>query len=203
MNLLKNKTVLIVVAHPDDEIIFGWPILQDKTIRKKILCCSSDFSNKEREWCKYRKLSLFEVCKKIECEVICLDYDSEFYRMETRKETLSGMLKNVILKIKNMESFDYIYTHNFWGEYGHLDHIIINNICMSLNYPILISDMFIESNWMPFLEMPIHYKKMFNVSENNCVLDTDFYNEIKNIYKKSNVWTWSKQPIEKCLISQL
>ena len=27
--------VLMVFAHPDDEIIFGWPIFQDPTIEKE------------------------------------------------------------------------------------------------------------------------------------------------------------------------
>ena len=26
---------LMVMAHPDDEIIFGWPIFQDKSIEKE------------------------------------------------------------------------------------------------------------------------------------------------------------------------
>ena len=63
--MLSNKKVLMVMAHPDDEIIFGWSIFQDKSIEKKLLICSSDFHNKEREWCKYRKDALFEICKEL------------------------------------------------------------------------------------------------------------------------------------------
>ena len=34
--------VLMVFAHPDDEIIFGWPIFQDSTIEKELIMVTSD-----------------------------------------------------------------------------------------------------------------------------------------------------------------
>ena len=36
--------VLMVFAHPDDEIIFGWPIFQDPTIEKELIMVTSDFN---------------------------------------------------------------------------------------------------------------------------------------------------------------
>jgi len=43
--VFKNKKILILIAHPDDEIIFCWPIFQDNTIEKTILTISSDIYN--------------------------------------------------------------------------------------------------------------------------------------------------------------
>ena len=41
----KKMKVLMVFAHPDDEIIFGWPIFQDPTIEKELVMVTSDFNN--------------------------------------------------------------------------------------------------------------------------------------------------------------
>lgn len=192
----------MVIAHPDDEIIFGWPILQDSGIKKKILCCSSDLNNPERAWCKHRKMSLFEVGQKTNSTTMCLDYNSEFYRFETRQETLSKMMRHVEMSIEAMKPFDYIFTHNYWGEYGHIDHIIINSVIINSSYPTIISDMFIKSNWVPFETKPVRYSKLFNESA-RINLNLSFYNDIKSIYAKSNVWTWSKDPIIECKIAEI
>ena len=136
----KINKVLIVMAHPDDEIIFGWPILQDPTIKKKILICSSDYNNPQRQWCKNRKEALFEIGNYVDSEqTICLDYNSEFYRAPTRPingapveedEKVSGpwrlMCQHIIETIEEMsKDCDAIFTHNPYGEYGHLAHIML------------------------------------------------------------------------------
>ena len=35
----KKTKVVMVMAHPDDEIIFGWPIFQDDDYEKEIIMC--------------------------------------------------------------------------------------------------------------------------------------------------------------------
>ncbi len=54
--------VLMVFAHPDDEIIFGWPIFQDPTIEKELVMVTSDFNNPARQQYAHRKFLLKEVC---------------------------------------------------------------------------------------------------------------------------------------------
>jgi len=201
MNIL-NKTILIIVAHPDDEIIFGWPILQDVSFNKniKILCCSSDLNNPERKWCKHRKEIFLSICSLLGIEKVkCLDYNSEFYRMETRQESLSRMMSDVLNHITSMKPFDYIYTHNFWGEYGHLDHILINNICTFSGNKLILSDMFCPSNWIPYKEKTSLFREIYDdkfIKES--VLNIDWYEKYKAIYNKNQVWTWNQPPITKC-----
>jgi hypothetical protein len=79
------KKVLIFMAHPDDEILFGWPIFFNPNYEKKVIICSSDYNNPQRQWCKYRKNSLFKVCEQEGVPVHCLDYDSSFYKTATRR----------------------------------------------------------------------------------------------------------------------
>ena len=54
--------VLMVFAHPDDEIIFGWPIFQDPTIEKELVMVTSDFNNPARQQYAHRKFLLQEGC---------------------------------------------------------------------------------------------------------------------------------------------
>jgi hypothetical protein len=49
---MPTKT-LLVMAHQDDEIIFGWPVFQGNPAG--LLICSSDLHNPDRQWCRHRK----------------------------------------------------------------------------------------------------------------------------------------------------
>ena len=77
----------IIMAHPDDEVIFGWMVLKEID---KILICSSDFNNPDRAWCKNRKLALQEVCKELKVECECLDYKEASDR-KARKLIIKGI----------------------------------------------------------------------------------------------------------------
>lgn len=190
--------VLMVLAHPDDEIIFGWPILQDNNVEKKILICSSDENNPERRWCAHRKQILYKVCQKLNIPCKCLDYNSEFYKAETRKETLKMICADILNNISKFD-YDYIFTHNPVGEYGHFDHILVNSIVMNTNSNIIISDMFLSSNWVPYDTISKKYKKLYyNNKLSDNVLDLNFYNYYKSFYTKEKVWTWCFDPIDKC-----
>ena len=85
--------ILMVMSHPDDEIIFGWPVFQSagwgKDADKELLMCSSDFNNPERQWCSHRKFILEKICEEEGVKLTCLDNPSEFYRASTRDEGLS------------------------------------------------------------------------------------------------------------------
>ena len=193
--------VLMVMAHADDEIICGWPILQNKNIEKAILLCSTDLHNLKRKWCSHRKYTFEKVCNELNIKIYkMLDYNSEFYRLETRKETLSNLISDILTNINNIKNnfkFDYIMTHNLYGEYGHIDHQLLFNIIASTNYNMIISDMYIYSNWAP-------YKQPYNIFKNceseNINNNINFYNKIKQIYEQDKVWTWDKEPIKNCNI---
>jgi hypothetical protein len=213
------KKVLIFMAHPDDEILFGWPIFFNPNYEKKVIICSSDYNNPQRQWCKYRKNSLFKVCEQEGVPVHCLDYDSSFYKTATRRPKdlprndwgdsqapFRKMCDHFASIIQNVESeFDYIFTHNPYGEYGHMDHKLLFDIVIkNSTKPILITDINIKSNW--------HTKKDFTntletlyysnkLSEHS--IDTNKFKAYCDIYKQDGVWTWSREVPSFCNLYQI
>ena len=195
--------VLMVLAHADDELIFGWPILQDKSIEKEILICSSDLNNPERKWCSHRKEVLFSICKELNINCSCLDYNSAFYKVNARDESLKRLCLDIKDNIKKFD-FDYIFTHNPMGEYGMMDHILVNHIVMSMNIPIMFTDIYLTNNWSHYNEIPQRFKNLYYQNHiSNHKLDINFYNRVKNIYMNSKVWTWNQEPIKQCGVYEL
>jgi len=176
----------IVMAHPDDEVIFGWPILKEAD---SILMCSSDANNPNRVWCKDRNKALREVCEALEVEFECLNYNSEFYRLSTRDEKL----KRMMYEIQNRCSKD-IYTHNPWGEYGNIDHILIYQIVSSCDANVFYCDILIESNWLPVR------RHSLGIKHKKAEWDERLYNKLKDIYIKYGCWTWNKEPVREAFI---
>tara|TARA_E500000331_G_scaffold357022_1_gene417240 strand:- start:5858 stop:6493 length:636 start_codon:yes stop_codon:yes gene_type:complete len=211
------------MAHPDDEIIFGWPILQNPEIKKKILICSSDYNNPGRQWCKNRKEALFEIGNYVDSEeTICLDYNSEFYRMPTRPVNggpteedgkTSGhwrlMCQHIVNTIENMsEDCDAIFTHNPYGEYGHIDHLMLFDLVYkNFEKPILITDIKQGSNWakLPNEDKNKRIKNLFYRDSflEDCKLDKILLSFCKAKYESKNAWTWSDPVIENCNVYKI
>ncbi len=106
---------LVVVAHPDDEVIWmGGYILKNREFEWKIIClCRKNDAD--------RMPKFFRVCKELnaECAISDLD-DEEFFELESDE---------VIRRIKEMKkknNYDYIFTHGENGEYGHVRHIDVH-----------------------------------------------------------------------------
>lgn len=179
---MKNITVL--VAHPDDEVIFGWPVLKDA---KKIICCANDL-NHPRMWGKDRKEAFLEIGKLIGAEVVCLDNNCDFRLLGQITGEFNKFAKQVNEAIKNE---DVIFTHNGWGEYGHIDHILVHAIAKNTGKRIIVTDIVVDLGWFPVRGWDLG--KPFA----DCNIDYEFYNKCKEIYVKHGCWTWHTPDIEK------
>lgn len=181
------KSFTIFIAHPDDELLWCWPVLQDA---RRIVCASSDEHNPSRAWCRERRLCLEEVGRKIGAEVICLDQDSEFYRMPHRGGELQAFAHQLMGALQ-----EPVFTHNGWGEYGNLDHILCHQIAMATRLEIWSTDIACDAGWLPVYPW-------FRGS-NRPVLDQSMFDEFKAIYDSRGCWTWSFEVPKECGIYRL
>jgi LmbE family N-acetylglucosaminyl deacetylase len=198
-SVLEGKHVLMVLAHCDDELVCGWPIFQNPKIRKSLIIVSSDRNNLERQWCSHRKFVSQDLCRSLGIDSCILDHDSEFYRLDHRSGKLANLEQDILRSIRKF-SFDYLFTHNPQGEYGHLDHVFISNLLLrAADYPLLISDLSMTSDWTKAPPASHRFARTYYRNPvGEFVLDHAFYRCVMQFYETRGVWTWSQLPEHKC-----
>lgn len=198
------KKVLGIFCHPDDEVLFGWPIFQSNEYEKHLITCCDDYGRRGA----IRLACLEQVCKQENIHLVdILQEDNNFYALPTRRaEYLLTDAIDRIVKTLNRNILclnpDYIFTHNPVGEYGHGSHRLLFELVSQSEMVknLLITDICQESNHRSSKKIPqiirdVYYKKLFKQSFNIEILNIDFYNRCKAIYDASNAWSWSKEPI--------
>lgn len=188
---------LMVVAHPDDELIWHYPYLESCDA---ILAVSNDSKNKERKWCKDRKLAFAEVCRTFGVDYKCLDYNSEFAKLPNRPQNMLGeFVATVIEAVKSFDP-DSIVSNNPWGEYGHTDHRylfqILNEYFPETDY--YTTDMVVKINW-PIPEFPEKVLRKFHFAQCGlATLDISMILECIEIYRRYKCWTWDFEIPQSC-----
>jgi len=187
--------VLVVVSHPDDELIFGAAVLLDPTVEKRILVCSSDENNPVRKWCAHRKDALFEVCDRVGIRAAdrrVLPFDSEFAKVNHRNGLRSDILSEISKNITSMSvGCDCVFTHNMFGEYGHLDHVITwQTVTQTTSLPVVTTDTLVKLDWTPFSGANDNVRASLGKVLCEKKIDADKYGELEEVYRRHRVWTW-------------
>jgi len=177
------NNLTMIVSHPDDEVIFGWGVIKHV---KKIIYCSTDRFNIDKPQWKDRCTATEEIGKLLNIEIINLDYNSDFYKLQD--SYLDHFLASVNSAIK---SETCLFTHNAWGEYGHLDHIFLHSIIKQSEKSMITSNIMVNSKYTGFVSA---IKPQISDSL-DVTNDLKLYSECRSIYKNYNCWTWHEPPI--------
>lgn len=111
-----KPTKLLVVAHPDDEILWAYNYLKDDPKSWKVICITCA-RNKTR-------VQEFEtVMKQLGIKNYEMwDHDNSIFARKFNSLALDDIKKDIL-----QNGYQLILTHNGHGEYGNLQHISLHN----------------------------------------------------------------------------
>lgn len=169
---------LLIVAHPDDEILWFNPYYFDEIVI--VYCRRHDKEAFEKQ----RRDALSRHPLKDRIRLLALE-EPGFWKDPSRivQYTESENLLLELLKTEYLhKSVDVVYTHNEVGEYGHKDHILVSQCVhrvFSDKYPI----------WMPV--KGINESSINGFPQMTHKIPLNDFKEIRQIYADNQVWTWN------------
>lgn len=120
---LSNVDNIMIVAHPDDEMIFGGSHLIDDNYLVVCITCGA---------VKNRVYEFQKVMDETNDKYIMLDYPDKTNGERDNWDTVYDDITKDIEKILKMKEWKTIVTHNEKGEYGHIHHKMTHNIVQSI-----------------------------------------------------------------------
>lgn len=201
---LFDKSVL-VVAHPDDEILWCSSIL--KRVQKIVICYLSVPS--DQGLTEARK----EVLKEYPLDnVACLgigesgsfnkakwedpqttDYGIKLTKRGSPIERYRTNFFHIVDALKDeLKGAQNVFTHNPWGEYGNEEHIQVYRAVCEVRKRIGYSVRFTNYCSDRSAKLMSSISNSSGISPNYIELETDrtLYSYIRDIYLRNSGWTW-------------
>ncbi|XWV26223.1 hypothetical protein QJ857_gp0853 [Tupanvirus soda lake] len=128
-----NANKLMIVAHPDDELIFGGKELLTEN-GWKVVCITNGSPKSENIFAlnyspNRRLLEFINVMNTLGCQYEMWDYEDNGYNSNWDESSLLHKLNRLI----NEKKYKMILTHNLDGEYGHIQHKKVSELVHKLN----------------------------------------------------------------------
>lgn len=163
-----NKVdTLIIVAHPDDELLFFSKYLLN--YQNILVLCMTNGGNRVR-LCEFT-----DIMKFIGCKYKIFNFKDSQYIEWDEKKVLKKI--NKFLKIKKWKK---VITHNREGEYGHIQHKQLNKIIRNLK----LENIYTSNSEEPLVKMK---NKLSNSEyEKKVGLANKFYKSQIFVFKNMN-----------------
>lgn len=120
---LDGYNKLMIVAHPDDEMLWGGAALIQDDYLVICITCGSD---------KERVKEFKNVMNETNDKYLMLGYPDKVMGKRSEWESEREAIAKDILTILEFKDWDMIVTHNKDGEYGHIHHKMTHSIVFSL-----------------------------------------------------------------------
>lgn len=155
---LSNCTKLMVVAHPDDETLWGGAHLTEGGWF--VVCLTNGYN-------EVRKNEFYEVIKEFGCEGMILSYPDLLAngQRSTWTTECTSIVKdlNTVLKYKH---WGMVATHNPNGEYGHIHHKMTSKLVTEEFYKTYWgTNLYYFGNWYSARRLPIMEDSLRKVPE--------------------------------------
>ncbi len=194
---------IIVVAHPDDEILWFSSVLNQ--VDKVIICYvySELFPDLRSGRIKSLKEYPLDSVVCLNCDETNIFDDNNWIHPEIDIHGLSvrgteaegNAYKENFFFIKDklktiLSGYENVFTHNPWGEYGHEEHVqlfcIVRQLQEDFGYKVWFP------NYCSNKSSPLMFKYLSLCGADRITLETNrqLAAEIRDIYKKNNCWTW-------------
>lgn len=161
---------LMIVAHPDDEMIWGGSHLIDDNYLVVCITCGR---------VSERITEFQNVMKETNDKYIMLNYPDKTNGERDNWQTSYEDITLDIEKILNMRDWKLIVTHNEKGEYGHIHHIMTNSIVTSV-----YEKSNLQSTDLYYFGTYYKENKIKNYQDELIEISADNYKEKKDIIYK-------------------
>lgn len=167
---LEKAKNLMIVAHPDDETIWGGDhLLEEDYLVVCITCGTNNIRDRE----------IKNVLTVSDDELIKLGYPDNPGGIVSDWEGYKEDIANDLDEILTMKKYDKIVTHNPQGEYGHKQHIMTNHIVTYLvNKENLVDELYYFAKYYTKDEMNLSNNARFPIQNYNQKI-----NEMVKLYK--------------------
>ena len=155
---------LMIVAHPDDETLWGGVhLLKDRYL----VVCVTCGRNKTR----YHEIK--QVLEISDDELIALWYPDKIKGKRDDWYTYYGSLHNELYKLITLKKWNLIVTHNPEGEYGHFQHRMVNsNVTDIYNNLNLDTDLYYFGKYYSKRAIVNHPEATYKISDEDLEIKT-------------------------------
>ncbi len=116
---LENINKVMIVAHPDDETIWGGAHLLESNYLVVCITCGNN---------KVRVKEIQKALNYSSDQLIMLDYPDKIWGKRSNWKSEKKQIKKDLRAILEYKHWDLVVTHNPEGEYGHQHHIMTSQI---------------------------------------------------------------------------
>jgi len=197
------ENALLIVAHPDDEILWFSSIVD--RVDKMVFCYIDSETNPT--WGPGRRKALKEYSNKtisnldiLESEVFSNDnwrqpmYTSSGIRIDSNSLNSDRYSKNYI-KVKEklereIDGYKNVITHNPWGDYGNEEHVQVYRAIKDLQKELGFALWFSNYCSNKSIELMFQFVSGFRSDYITLATDKSLAKKMKSIYSSNDCWTW-------------